>query len=289
MERLAERFTVIRYDKPGCGLSDREATDLSFEAQVAAALAVADAVRADRFAMFGASQGGQIAAAIAARHPGRVAALVLYGMCANGADLAPDEVRNSIVALVRAHWGVGSKLMTGIFVADPTAADVTAMGRMQREGASSEVASELLDVYYGTDIRALLPAVSSPTAVLHREQDTAAAFDLGREVASLIPGAQLVPLPGPGHLFYQGEWEPVLDATLAFLARAEEARACLAPAMRAFYQLPFERFERYCPYGTAEDVAEFLAPYVAAEFNLIPCAPDPAETIAAVGAVKNLL
>ena len=78
-------------------------------------------------------------------------------------------------------------------------------GPMQREGASSEVASELLDVYYGTDIRALLPAVSS-TAVLHREQDTAAAFDLGREVASLIPGAQLVPLPGPGHLFYQGEW-----------------------------------------------------------------------------------
>jgi len=33
------------------------------------------------------------------------------------------------------------------------------------------------------------------------------------------------------------------------------ARACLAPAMEAFYQLPFERFERYCPYGTAEDVA----------------------------------
>jgi alkanesulfonate monooxygenase SsuD/methylene tetrahydromethanopterin reductase-like flavin-dependent oxidoreductase (luciferase family) len=72
----------------------------------------------------------------------------------------------------------------------------------------------------------------------------------------------------------------------------EEARACLAPAMQAFYQLPFERFERYCPYGTAEDVAEFLAPYAAAgaaEFNLIPCAPDPAETIAAVSAVKNLL
>jgi pimeloyl-ACP methyl ester carboxylesterase/DNA-binding CsgD family transcriptional regulator len=234
MERLAERFTVIRYDKPGCGLSDREVTDLSFEAQVAAALAVADAVRAERFAMFGASQGGQIAAAIAARHPGRVEALVLYGMCANGADLGPADVRNSIVALVRAHWGVGSKLMTGIFVADPTAADVTAMGRMQREGASSEVASELLDVYYGTDIRALLPAIGSRTAVLHREQDTAAGFGLGREVASLIPGAQLVPLPGPGHLFYQGEWEPVLDATLAFLARP---RALPAKLTRREFQV----------------------------------------------------
>jgi alkanesulfonate monooxygenase SsuD/methylene tetrahydromethanopterin reductase-like flavin-dependent oxidoreductase (luciferase family) len=70
------------------------------------------------------------------------------------------------------------------------------------------------------------------------------------------------------------------------------ARACLAPAMEAFYQLPFERFERYCPYGTAEDVAEFLAPYVAAgctEFNLIPQSPDPDEAVAGTAAVRKLL
>jgi alkanesulfonate monooxygenase SsuD/methylene tetrahydromethanopterin reductase-like flavin-dependent oxidoreductase (luciferase family) len=70
------------------------------------------------------------------------------------------------------------------------------------------------------------------------------------------------------------------------------ARACLAPAMEAFYQLPFERFERYCPYGTAEDVAEFLAPYAAAgctEFNLIPQSPDQDQAIAGTAAVKRLL
>ena len=54
----------------------------------------------------------------------------------------------------------------------------------------------------------------------------------------------------------------------------EAARACLAPAMEAFYQLPFERFERYCPYGTADDVAEFLAPYVAGGLHRVQ--PDPA-------------
>ena len=113
-ERLAERFTVIRYDKPGCGLSDRDGTDLSFEGQVAAALAVADAARADHFSVFGASQGGQIAAAVAARYPERVDALALFGTCASGADLAPEAVRASIVALMRAHWGLGSKVLTGI-------------------------------------------------------------------------------------------------------------------------------------------------------------------------------
>jgi alkanesulfonate monooxygenase SsuD/methylene tetrahydromethanopterin reductase-like flavin-dependent oxidoreductase (luciferase family) len=70
------------------------------------------------------------------------------------------------------------------------------------------------------------------------------------------------------------------------------ARACLAPAMEAFYQLPFERFEKYCPYGTADDVAEFLAPYVAAgctAFNLIPQSPHEERAIAGVAAVKRLL
>jgi hypothetical protein len=62
--------------------------------------------------------------------------------------------------------------------------------------------------------------------------------------------------------------------------------------MEAFYQLPFERFERYCPYGTAEDVAGFLAPYVDAgctEFNLIPRSPDDEQAVAGVAAVKKLL
>jgi alkanesulfonate monooxygenase SsuD/methylene tetrahydromethanopterin reductase-like flavin-dependent oxidoreductase (luciferase family) len=77
-----------------------------------------------------------------------------------------------------------------------------------------------------------------------------------------------------------------------FADSGEAARACLAPAMEAFYQLPFGRFERYCPYGTAEDVAGFLAPYVAAgctEFNLIPQSPDHDQAIAGAAAVKRLL
>jgi pimeloyl-ACP methyl ester carboxylesterase/DNA-binding CsgD family transcriptional regulator len=216
-ERLAERFTVIRYDKPGCGLSDRERVDHSFEGQVAAALAVADAAGADRFRLFGASQGGQVAAAIAARYPERVEALVVYGMCASGRDLAPAEVRKSVVALVRAHWGLGLKALAGAFITDPTAEDVEAFTKAQRAGASAAVAAEMLGVYYDTDIRALLPQVQARTAVLHREADQGTRFELGREVAALIPGATLIPLPGSSHLFYYGDWQSVVEAMLGFL------------------------------------------------------------------------
>jgi pimeloyl-ACP methyl ester carboxylesterase/DNA-binding CsgD family transcriptional regulator len=217
VERLAERFTVIRYDKPGCGLSDRDGIDLSFDGQVAAAMAVADAVHAGRFYLFGASQGGQLAAAIAARYPDRVEALVLYGMCASGGDLAPAEIRDSIVALVRAHWGLGLKVLTGIFIPDPTAENIEAFARYQRASASAAVASRLLEVYYDTDVRALLPAIRARTVVLHREADRATGFELGREVSTLIPDATLIPLPGSSHLFYHGDWQGVLAAMLDFL------------------------------------------------------------------------
>jgi pimeloyl-ACP methyl ester carboxylesterase len=217
LKGLTEYFTVIRYDKPGCGLSERDGIDLSFDGQVAAALAVADAVGAGRFRLFGASQGGQVAAAIAARHPDRVEALAVYGMCASGRDLAPAEVRRTVVALVRAHWGMGLQALTGAFVTEPTAAEVAEFTRFQRDSSSAEVAARLLEVYYETDIRALLPTIGAPAAVLHREGDRGTGFALGREVAALVPGATLIPLPGTSHLFYHGDWAAVLEATLGFL------------------------------------------------------------------------
>jgi pimeloyl-ACP methyl ester carboxylesterase/DNA-binding CsgD family transcriptional regulator len=217
IERLAERYTVIRYDKPGCGLSDRDGADLSFDGHVAAALAVADAAGASRFSLFGASQGGQIAAVLAASHQDRVDSLVLYGTCANGNALAPPEARESLVALVRAHWGLGLRALSAAFVSDPSPEDLAEFARFQRSSASAEVAARLLEVYYDTDIRPLLPAITARTAVLHREEDRGTRFELGREVASLIPGATLIPLPGASHLYYHGDWKAVLEAVTSFL------------------------------------------------------------------------
>src|SRR5881398_2665442 len=75
----------------------------------------------------------------------RVEALVVYGMCASGRDLAPAQVRDSVVALVRAHWGLGLKALAGAFVTDPTAEDIDGFARFQRASASAEVAARLLE------------------------------------------------------------------------------------------------------------------------------------------------
>jgi alkanesulfonate monooxygenase SsuD/methylene tetrahydromethanopterin reductase-like flavin-dependent oxidoreductase (luciferase family) len=108
-------------------------------------------------------------------------------------------------------------------------------------------------------------------------------FAAAAEMAAQEAGAAARPGPPTRH---------AMQVWCGLAGSKEAARACLAPAMQAFYQIPFERFERYCPYGTAEDVAEFLAPYAAAgcaEFNLIPQSPDRDQAIAGAAAVKKLL
>ena len=57
-------------------------------------------------------------------------------------------------------------------------------------------------------------------------------------------------------------WQHGVLAWCGFAESREAARPALAMAMEDLYQLPFERFERYAPYGTADDVAEALLPYV---------------------------
>jgi alkanesulfonate monooxygenase SsuD/methylene tetrahydromethanopterin reductase-like flavin-dependent oxidoreductase (luciferase family) len=71
-----------------------------------------------------------------------------------------------------------------------------------------------------------------------------------------------------------------------------EARTLVSTAMEGFYQIPFDRFERYSPFGTPADIAEFLVPYVEAgctTFNLIPQSPDVDTAVAGAAEVKRLL
>jgi len=73
---------------------------------------------------------------------------------------------------------------------------------------------------------------------------------------------------------------------------ARRARARLASAMEAFYRIPFQRFEKYSPYGTPADVARWLRPYrdVGCRlFNLMPVAEDEHRGIEAVAEIRRLL
>jgi probable F420-dependent oxidoreductase len=73
---------------------------------------------------------------------------------------------------------------------------------------------------------------------------------------------------------------------------ADVARALLGSRMEDFYRQPFEAFERYTAAGSAEAVAEFLAPYLEAgarHVHLIPGEVEPERVLEAAVAVKEAL
>jgi len=110
LAELSRHHTLVRYDPRGCGLSDRETSDLPLERWVADLEAVVDAAGFERFVLFGASQSGAIAITYAARHPERVTRLVIYGGFLRGAmrrNPTPGQVRQwqMMLGLVELGWG----------------------------------------------------------------------------------------------------------------------------------------------------------------------------------------
>jgi hypothetical protein len=77
-----------------------------------------------------------------------------------------------------------------------------------------------------------------------------------------------------------------------FGASRAQGRKRVSAAMQAAYALPFERFERYVPYGPPEAVAEALSPYLAVgcrRFKFVPEADGLEAAVEAVAEVKALL
>jgi len=242
-EATGAGYSVVRYDHWGVGVSDRElrAEDLTVEGEVEVIRALLDELGAERTCLFGGSSGGCAAIAFAARFPERVERLMLFGSYADGPAISAPSVREAIVAAVRSHWGIGSRLLSDLFLGEASSVEQQAFARFQRSAASAETAARLLEQVYRNDVRDRLPLVRAPTVVVHRRGDRAIPYGLGREVAAGIAGATLVPLEGSAHFPWVGDADSVVRALRAVLtadgapvrpAEAEPAATLLSPRER---------------------------------------------------------
>lgn len=232
-EALAEDYTLVRYDRLGVGMSDREGLDMrpTAEDEVALLRRVLEELELERVTLLGGSSGGCTAISFAAQFPQQVERLLLYGAYAHGAEVGTPQVRDAIVTTVRSHWGLGSRLLADIFLGKVSGVEQERFARYQRAAASAETAARLLELIYRTDVRAELPRVRAPTLVVHRRGDRAIPYGLGRELAAAISGATLIPLDGSAHFPWSGDAGSVVRALRSFLTPAlEPVRVAGEPA-----------------------------------------------------------
>jgi pimeloyl-ACP methyl ester carboxylesterase len=225
LSRLARFSRLILFDKRGTGLSDRvPRSELpSLEERMDDVLAVLDAAGSERAAVLGHSEGGNLAVLYAATHPERVVALVTTGIFAYR-KWAPDypwaereEERKRYIEQLEDNWGADGDIHR---LAPSAAADPVFTKRLAtyfRQSASPGDAAALLRMNTEIDIRAVLPTISVPTLVIHRTGDLDAKIEEGRWIASQIPNATLVELPGEDHLPWVGDQDAVLDEVERFL------------------------------------------------------------------------
>lgn len=216
---LAEDRTVIRYDRPGAGLSDRRGPVPGTIAEELAILeALIEETGHERVSLIGASAGCAVASAYAAQAPERVDRLVLYGGYARGADIASPSARETLLGVVEQHWGLGSRVLADIFLPHGSGDERAAFATFQRRSASRETAATSLRAVYAFDSTGHLGRVQAPTLVLHRRADRAIPFALGPDLAERIPGAAFLELDGDDHLPWLGDWASVVDAIRTFLS-----------------------------------------------------------------------
>jgi pimeloyl-ACP methyl ester carboxylesterase/DNA-binding CsgD family transcriptional regulator len=241
LDGLAERHTVLRYDERGCGLSDRDAEDLSLDARAADLETVIKAAGLESFSLLGMSQGGPVAIAYAARHPEPTSHLILFATYARGRlkrDPSPAarEHAELMISLIRMGWGQDQpafrRLFTTLFIPDATPEQMKWFDELQRVTTEPETAVRIRHARNQDDVTGAATQVATPTLVLHARDDALVPLSEGRLLATLIPGARLIPLESRNHILLPDE-----PAWPVFLSELREFTGVPTPTLKPVEEL----------------------------------------------------
>lgn len=227
MEELVRYNRLIRYDERGCGLSDWEVQDVSFDAWVHDLETVVNTLGLERFALLGMSQGAAIAIAYAVKHPEKVSQLVLYGGYARGwakrGSAEEIERRHALNTLIRLGWGrdhaTFRQMWTTLYIPEGTLEQMQWFNDLQRISTTPENAVRISCAAGNIEVTDLLSRVQVPTIVFHCDQDAAVPFQEGRMIAAAISGAKFVPISSRNHVLLAGEpgWKVFREELAGFL------------------------------------------------------------------------
>lgn len=236
IDALSDGHTYVRYDARLNGLSQAEAEHLSLEAQVADLEAVVEAAGLERFVLLGISQGCAFSIEYAARHPERVAGLVLYGGYARGWRARGDPVevarRDAMAVLMREGWGQDDpsfrQLFTNLFIPGAGQEQMEWFNELQRRTITPYNAWRLSLALAEIDVSHRLERIRVPTLVAHARDDRVVPFAAGVELAEKVPDARFLQLDSANHILL--EEEPAFHRFLREMKGFAETVATVRPS-----------------------------------------------------------
>jgi pimeloyl-ACP methyl ester carboxylesterase len=203
IDALADEFTVVAWDAPGCGKSEDppESFRLLEYADVLAGLIAA--LELSPAHVLGHSFGGALALELALRHPEAVARLVVAGGYAGWAGSLPaTEVKQRLAFALdiadRLPGGFEPTSMPGLFsekMPDEAVAALKTIMSETRATATRSMAHALAEA----DLRAALPSIRIPTLLIYGDADERSPPSVAQDLHRRIPKSRLVLLPGLGH------------------------------------------------------------------------------------------
>jgi pimeloyl-ACP methyl ester carboxylesterase/DNA-binding CsgD family transcriptional regulator len=254
LDAFTRDHKVLRHDSRGCGLSDRNAANLSFETWVRDLECVVDAADFRRFALVGTCWGGPIAIEYAARHPERVSRIVLYGSYAQGRlrrmdSPSENEVEKSraLVDITRLGWGREGHAFLQVWGSrfQPGGAldHLRSWSDQMRATTSPDTAVRLLQIAWDTDVREAARKIECPVLIAHPERDLVVPIEQSRLLASLIPDCRFVQLDSENHILLADEpaWSELVVEVRSFLAEPNDADAATRNALPLDALTPRER------------------------------------------------
>lgn len=225
LDRLASFTHLTLFDKRGTGLSDPVIEWPSVEDRADDIAAVLDAASVDRAVLFGVCDGGVLCALCAARHPERVAGLVIAAGFARWLRTEDypygwsPRFHQAFVDSFEEAWARGAAMQH----VNPSVAELPRyrnwFSRHVRLGVSPGMARRLAELNLEIDIRGVLPQILAPTLVLTRTEDPWIRAENSRYLAQQIPDAELLELPGVDHEPWIGDSAPVFAAIERLIAR----------------------------------------------------------------------
>ena len=204
MHGLQDRYRAIAWNAPGYYLTDNLAAETPLHTQYADALAaLMDALHIQRAHIVGSSFGSLIAASFASRHPDRVNRLVLSGS-ARGQKWLPAEERERRLAMRAASirdggMDLAEKRWANLLSSHPseTAALLTRQVLAATHPRGMMQSARTSDT---TDVVEFASGIGAKTLLMVGDEDKVNPPAISEAIRAVIPDAELVVLPGVGHL-----------------------------------------------------------------------------------------